>query len=44
MIPYAVSFKARSEYPSVQAMYRQFVANRMNDGKNAFSSIIFRFF
>jgi len=37
MIPYSVGFKARKEYPSLLAMYRQFQRNRTNDGKNAFS-------
>ncbi|KAJ7892920.1 hypothetical protein B0H14DRAFT_2686438 [Mycena olivaceomarginata] len=37
MIPYAVRFKTRKEYPSVLEMYRQFKRNRVNDGKNAFS-------
>ncbi|KAJ7108554.1 hypothetical protein C8R44DRAFT_884622 [Mycena epipterygia] len=37
IIPYAVGFKTRAEYPSVRAMYHQFVQNRRNDGKNAFS-------
>lgn len=37
IIPYAVGFKTRAEYPSVRAMYDQFLQNRRNDGKNAFS-------
>ncbi|KAJ7439341.1 hypothetical protein FB451DRAFT_1302199 [Mycena latifolia] len=36
-IPYAVSFKARKEYPSLRAVYDQFLKNRINDGKNAFA-------
>ncbi|KAJ7269827.1 hypothetical protein C8J57DRAFT_1323609 [Mycena rebaudengoi] len=39
MLPYAVNFKTRSEYPSARAMYDQFLKNRLNDGKNAFSSL-----
>ncbi|KAJ6627876.1 hypothetical protein B0H10DRAFT_1992438 [Mycena sp. CBHHK59/15] len=37
MIPYAVNYKSRSEYPSMRTMYDQFMKNRVNDGKNAFS-------
>lgn len=40
MLPYAVNFKTRSEYPSARAMYDQFLKNRLNDGKNAFSSVV----
>ncbi|KAJ7065031.1 hypothetical protein C8F01DRAFT_1129190 [Mycena amicta] len=37
MLPYAVGPRYFSEYPSMRAMYRQWLQNRINDGKNAFS-------
>ncbi|CAK5261802.1 unnamed protein product [Mycena citricolor] len=42
MLPYAVNFKTYSEYPTWRDMYDQFMLNRLNDGKNAFSQVCMR--
>ncbi|KAF7316188.1 hypothetical protein MIND_00137000 [Mycena indigotica] len=37
MVPYAAGVRNYSEYGSIRALYRQWLQNRINDGKNAFS-------
>ncbi|KAF8223043.1 hypothetical protein L208DRAFT_1412543 [Tricholoma matsutake] len=39
-IPYSVKFSARKNYPSLRAMFNQFLENRYNDAKNATSLLL----